>query len=75
MICKYVTNDGTVFVFKTNLNALRYKLIRIDLSEQNPKWTDLIPEKEDVIESVKCINQNKLVICYMHDCKVRLNTD
>lgn len=62
-----------MFTFKTNLNALKYKLVSIDLSEPEPKWKELVEEKEDVLQSVVCVNKNKLVLNYMHDCKVRLN--
>lgn len=65
----YITNEGSLFLFKTNLNALKYKLVTIDLSEPNPKFKDFLPEKEDVLQDVSCINKTKLLINYMHDCK------
>lgn len=71
IIFQYITNDGPVFTFKTNLNALKYKLVNIDLSQENPQWADLVPEKEDVLETVRSINNNNLLLNYMHDCKVR----
>lgn len=56
-------------MFKTNLNALKYKLVSIDLSEANPKFKDFVPEKEDVLQDVSCVNKTKLLVNYMHDCK------
>lgn len=68
----YVTNEGTVFTFKTNLNAPKYKLINIDLSKPEPAdWMTLVDEHEsDVLEVVCCVNGDKLILIYMHDVKV-----
>jgi prolyl oligopeptidase len=59
-------------VFLTNLNAPKYKLVSIDLSEPNPQWKELVPEKEDVLQGADCVNKNKLLLNYMHDCKDEL---
>ena len=43
----YVANDGSVFVFKTNLDAPRGKLVRVDVADapSDPRqWTTLVPE-------------------------------
>ncbi|XP_072176200.1 prolyl endopeptidase-like [Diadema setosum] len=68
---EYITNEGTVFTFKTNLNSPKYKLINIDFSKpEMANWQDLVAESEtDVLEWAACVNQDKLVVCYLHDVK------
>lgn len=48
---EYVTNEDTVFTFKTNLDAPRYRLINIDFaSPDQSRWKELIPQHDkDVI--------------------------
>lgn len=71
---EYITNVGTLFTFKTNLNANRYKLINIDMSNyQEENWKILVEEhSKDVLEWTACVNQNILVMCYLHDVKNKL---
>lgn len=54
---EYVTNEGTLFTFKTNLDAPRYRLINIDFaSPDQSNWKELIPQHDkDVIgEFLQC---------------------
>lgn len=71
---EYITNEGTVFTFKTNLNSLRYKLINIDFSKpEMDQWTTLVAEDDkSVLQWAACVNNNKLVLCYLEDVKNRL---
>lgn len=64
-----VANDDTVFTFRTNKDAPRYKLVRVDL--KTPEiWTDVVPQSEkDVLESAYAVNSNHLLVCYLNDVK------
>uniref|UniRef100_A0A3B3H2K1 Prolyl endopeptidase n=1 Tax=Oryzias latipes TaxID=8090 RepID=A0A3B3H2K1_ORYLA len=48
---EYVTNEGTLFTFKTNLDAPRYRLININFdSPEQTNWKELVPQHDkDVI--------------------------
>ena len=65
----YVANDGPIFTFLTNKDAPRYKVTRVDITKPEV-WTDVIPEsKMDVLSTVICVNENQLLVCYIHDVK------
>lgn len=68
---EYITNEGTVFTFKTNLKSPNYKLINIDFSNyEMEKWTTLVAEHEkNVLEWTACVHGNRLVLCYIADVK------
>ncbi|XP_051880042.1 prolyl endopeptidase-like isoform X2 [Pristis pectinata] len=68
---EYITNEGTIFTFKTNLNTPCYCLINIDFSDPDPsKWETLVAEhKKDVLEWAGCVKTNFLVLCYLCDVK------
>ncbi|KAJ8680862.1 hypothetical protein QAD02_016649 [Eretmocerus hayati] len=67
----YVTNTGSKVVVRTNKKAPNYKLIVIDLDDyQEEKWVDLVPEhSRNVLDWAVCVDQDKLVICYIEDVK------
>ncbi|XP_031123629.1 prolyl endopeptidase-like isoform X1 [Ipomoea triloba] len=65
----FVANDETVFTFRTNKNAPKYKLVRVDVKEPG-SWCDVIQEHEkDVLESAVAVNNNQLVVNYLSDVK------
>ncbi|MCI4385499.1 hypothetical protein PGIGA_G00050970 [Pangasianodon gigas] len=71
----YVTNEGTVFTFRTNLDAPRYCVINIDLQKpERDNWSTLIPQHEkDVLGFVQCVNQSFLFVNYVRDVKDTLH--
>ena len=51
----------------TNYKAPKYRLVRINSNKPEEKnWVDVIPEKNDVLESVR-LSAGKLVVNYMTD--------
>jgi len=66
----FITNVGSVFTFKSNHNAPRYKLLNIDLNDAQSGWKELVGESDkDVLEWAACVNQDKLITCYLRDVK------
>lgn len=62
---EYVTNEGTVFTFKTNRHSPNYQLINIDFSDpEESKWKVLVPEHEkDVLGKSSCQFKD-LLFCF-----------
>ena len=69
---KYVTNTGSVAVFRTNKNATNYRLIQIDFKQpEEANWKTLIEQNpSDCLDWATCVGGNKLVLCYIQDVKV-----
>ncbi|MEC4896111.1 MAG: prolyl oligopeptidase family serine peptidase [Oscillatoria sp. PMC 1051.18] len=65
----FVDNDGTIFWFRTDLDAPRGRLIAIDIN--NPvkeNWQEIIPQSNDTLESVGLLN-NQFVVDYLKDAR------
>jgi prolyl oligopeptidase len=64
---EYITNEGTLFWFKTNLKAPKNKLITIDLTRPDEsEWKELVAESEDVLDYAICFDHDKLALGYIH---------
>ncbi|MEC4984892.1 MAG: prolyl oligopeptidase family serine peptidase [Oscillatoria sp. PMC 1068.18] len=65
----FVDNDGTIFWFRTDLDAPRGRLIAIDIN--NPakeNWQEIIPQANETLESVGLLN-NQFVVDYLKDAR------
>jgi prolyl oligopeptidase len=65
----FITNDGPVFYFRTDLEAPRYRVIAIDT--QNPareNWREIVPQNSDQLDGVSAVGG--LLVCdYLQDAK------
>ncbi|XP_061392708.1 prolyl endopeptidase-like [Musca vetustissima] len=68
---EYITNIGSKMYFRTNKDASNYRVVMIDF--ENPaleNWQTIIVEHPtDVLDAVHCVNENMLVLHYLHDAK------
>lgn len=63
----FIENIGSVFYFKTDLDAPNSRVIAIDVSKPVRKnWKEIIPEQDDALASAKIIN-HQLLLSYKHD--------
>src|SRR6266702_4132053 len=68
----FIGNDGPVFYVLTDLDAPRKRVIAIDTRHpERSRWRKLIPQGDDVIESVQIIHDT-FVANYLHDAHSRL---
>jgi prolyl oligopeptidase len=63
----YVGNVGSRLYFLTNLDAPKYRLVAMDVADENPQWIEIIPENKDmVLTGVQFANGN-LIAGYQKD--------
>lgn len=63
----FIDNDGANFLFHTDLNAPRGRVVAIDLTKpEQSNWREIIPEAEETLQSVGILN-NQFVAAYLKD--------
>ena len=63
---RLVEGSGLHVWYVTNKDAPRYRLVGIDLSEDDPKWTELVAERSDILERAGIVG-DRLVLNYMRN--------
>lgn len=68
----FVGNEGSLFFFKTDLDAPKGRLIAIDLRKtQREHWKSIIPESADTLTSVGLV-ANLFVAKYLKDARTQV---
>lgn len=71
----YVANEGSSFSFKTNLDAARYRVVRVDITCPGPpsSWADVIPQHpKHLLQSAVALKGDALVVRHLADVKAAL---
>ncbi|WP_404482250.1 prolyl oligopeptidase family protein [Novosphingobium sp. BL-52-GroH] len=63
---KLVEGAGRRLWYVTNWNAPRYRLVAIDLDAAKPEWTQLVGERDDILERAGIVG-DRLILNYMRD--------
>lgn len=68
---QYITNEGSIFSFRTNMGAPNYRVVNIDFdSPAFEKWKTLIEEHPtNVLDWSNCVNKDKIILGYIDDVK------
>jgi prolyl oligopeptidase len=69
----FLTNEGPVFYFKTDLDAPRGRIVAIDIrTPERTKWKEILGQSKDLLQSVSAVG-GKLVCRYLTDAKTSVN--
>ncbi len=65
----FIDNVGTVFYFRTDLNAPSGRVIAIDVARpERSAWREVVPESKDRLQGVNLVN-NQLICNYLKDAR------
>ncbi len=68
----FIGNEGSLFWFRTDLNAPRGRIIAIDT--QNPvqkNWKEIVPQANETLESVSLVGEH-FVASYLKDARTQI---
>ncbi|KAI1293285.1 hypothetical protein EDD11_008444 [Mortierella claussenii] len=65
----YLTNDNTVFYFRTNRDAPSSRVVKFDLAKPEEGFIDIVPQAQDVLIGGDIVDGNKLLLNYLRDVK------
>lgn len=65
-----LANDGTKFFFKTNKDAPQYKVVTIDLADEQLAIQTIIPEDNNAfLDDIKAVNGDTFVVVYKRNVR------
>lgn len=65
----FIDNDGSVFWFRTDLDAPRGRVIAIDINNpERENWREIIPQTDETLEGVGLLN-NQFLADYLKDAR------
>lgn len=67
----FIGNDGATFYFRTDKDAPRAKVVKVNVLEKDLKWQDVIAEAAETLQSVDFIN-NQFVLNYLKDAYTQI---
>jgi prolyl oligopeptidase len=62
----FIGNAGSIFYFRTDLNAPRKAIVSVDVSQQERQWKTVVAEASEVMESVSMVG-DMLITQYLKD--------
>jgi prolyl oligopeptidase len=69
---QYITDQGSIFYFRTNWQAPNYRVVAIDVDNpQKEHWEEVVPERDHVLQQVEPVG-DQLALEYLEDVKSAL---
>ncbi len=69
----FIGNDGSVFYFRTDLDAPRHRVIAIDVNRPEPaNWKEVLPQTADTLQRASYVGGN-FVAQYLKDAHSQVN--
>jgi prolyl oligopeptidase len=69
---RFIDNDGSLFWFKTDLNAPRGRVIAIDAARPDrSQWKEIIPESPDALVNVAAVD-DRFIASYLKDAQSQI---
>ncbi|HEY8459433.1 MAG TPA: prolyl oligopeptidase family serine peptidase [Blastocatellia bacterium] len=68
----FISNDGSVFWFRTDLNAPRGRVIAIDARDPDrAKWKEIVPQAAETLEGVSMVG-DRFIASYLKDARSQI---
>ncbi len=67
----FIGNDEGTFYFRTDRDAPRGKVVKVNALTTEAKWEDVVPESADTLNGVSFLN-NQFVLNYMKDAATKI---